>query len=118
MLAGDGQRPDSRSPSGTRWRLPLLTKRTPGVAGVVGSGARQQPRPNVSGQDPAALLIIIVAYVEDRIISEQQRSEAVCSLTSRAAEEPRTGPGGGAWSDDGEAQGGRAPMRSAAFSRL
>ena len=30
--------------------MPLLTKRTPGVAGVVGSGAKQQPRPNVSGQ--------------------------------------------------------------------
>ena len=46
---GDGQRPESDS-SGTRWRLPLLTKRTPGVAGVVGSGAKQHPRPNASGQ--------------------------------------------------------------------
>ena len=46
----DCQRPDSRSSSGTRWRLPLLTKRTPGVAGVVGSGARQHPRPKASGQ--------------------------------------------------------------------
>ena len=46
---GDDQRPESDS-SGTRWRLPLLTKRTPGVAGVVGSGARQHPRPKASGQ--------------------------------------------------------------------
>ena len=47
---GSIEPPDSAASSGTRIRLALPTKRTPGVAGVVGSGARQQPRPKASGQ--------------------------------------------------------------------
>ena len=39
-----------------RWRLPLLTKRTPGVAGVVGSGATgRRPRPRAA--PPAARFV-------------------------------------------------------------
>ena len=45
---GDGQRPESASSSGTRIRLAFPTKRTPGVAGVVGSGARQHPRTEIA----------------------------------------------------------------------
>ena len=93
------QRPESDS-SGTRWRLPLLTKRTPGVAGVVGSGERQHPRvlprPNVSGQ--AHAFSFWSSSPMSKIASSAKRSvsEAVCSLASRAAEEPKAGPGAGA----------------------
>ena len=103
---GDGQRPDSAASSGTRWRLALPTKRTPGVAGVVGSGAKQHPRvlprPNVSGQ--AHAFSFWSSSPMSKMASSEKRS---CSLLSRAAEEPRAGPGAGASS--GEAQGGLAP---------
>ena len=46
-------RGDGQASSGTRWRFAFPTKRTPGVAGVVGSGAKQQPRPKASGQAQA-----------------------------------------------------------------
>ena len=78
----------------------------------MGSGAKQQPRPNVSGQ-AHAFSFWSSSPMSKIASSENSRSEAVCSLASRAAEEPRAGPGAGASS--GAAQGGlgRAVARAA-----
>ena len=68
----------------------MLTKRTPGVAGVVGSGAKQHPRPNVSGQ--AQAFSFWSSSPMSKMASSEKRSGG--SAGSRA------GPGAGASSGE------------------